>query len=153
MGTFSLLCIKFQVCVDFGCLAETNDALGLKCCKKCYVCGSVLGGRGFFSYLTTAEVLQPSVHLRGLLWALSDRSTFSLCWQPQMLQLWTTAGGVSREQSRGEESPPLSCRPHFYPCMGGEICANPKTGAEQACVSLLSPGDGGLQLRLVHPQS
>lgn len=45
--TFGLFCINFQVCTGFGCLAEPNDALGLKCCKKCCICGSVIGGTGF----------------------------------------------------------------------------------------------------------
>lgn len=45
--TFGLFYINFQVYVGFGCLAEANDALGLKCWKKLWICGSVLGGTDF----------------------------------------------------------------------------------------------------------
>lgn len=45
--TSGVFCINFQVSVAFGCLAEWNDALGLRSCKKRWICGSVLGVTGF----------------------------------------------------------------------------------------------------------
>lgn len=86
-----------------------------------------------------------------LLWTLSHRSMFFLCWGPPAG--CNVPGGVSAEQTRGTEHPPSSSWPHFHWCSQGHIWA------AQACWWLMSSLSSisilqvlsGASLSLFHP--
>lgn len=81
--TFGLFYMNFQVYVDLGCLAEANDALGLKCWKKLWICGSVLGETGF--QIQTLSSIQPSISI--IFWKRGGRVEV-MTWRPWKLEVY-----------------------------------------------------------------
>ena len=55
---------------------------------------------------------------KDLLWTCSKRSKSFLCWEPNTTGC-STPGGISGEQSRGAEPPPLTCWSSFSWCNPG----------------------------------